>query len=281
MGRFDDRVALVTGASSGIGAALSRELARQGAAVVLVARRETRLASLEAEIASSGGRALAVAADVTRDGDVERAVTLALERFGRLDIVVANAGFGVAGRVERLTVDDFRRQLEVNLFGVLRTFYAALAELECSGGVFAVMGSVAGYLPGPGTAPYATSKFALRGLAESLRAELAQRGVDVVLLTPGFVVSDIRRTDNVGRLHDDAREPLPGWLVMPTETAARRMARAIARRRREAVITVHGKLAVFLGRHASWLAAAIARRTRRRARSTKPDESGRARRHTT
>ncbi len=266
MGRFDGKVALVTGASAGIGAALARELAQQGAAVALVARRVDRLARLEAEIAAFGGRALAVAADVTRDGDLEHAVARILERFGRLDIAVANAGFGIAGRVERLTVDDFRRQLEVNLFGVLRTFYAVVAELERSGGVLALMGSVAGYLPGPGTAPYATSKFALRGLAESLRAELAPRGVDVVLLSPGFVASDIRRTDNAGRLHDDAREPLPGWLVMPAETAARKMARAIVRRRREAVITAHGKLAVFFGRHASWLVAAIARRSRRRSR---------------
>ena len=134
MSRFAGQVALITGASSGIGAALARELARQGADVALVARRADRLAVVAREIEDLGRRALVVTADVRVDGDVERAVTATQTTLGRLDVVVANAGFGVVGQVERLTLDDYRRQFETNVFGVLRTVQAALAPLRASRG---------------------------------------------------------------------------------------------------------------------------------------------------
>ncbi|MEW6337377.1 MAG: SDR family oxidoreductase [Acidobacteriota bacterium] len=257
MSALRGKAALVTGASSGIGEALALELARRGARVALAARRADRLEQLAGEIRARGGEALALAADVTRDGDLERAVASTVERFGRLDVAVANAGFGVAARLEKLTLDDYRRQLETNVFGVLRTVYAALPELKKTRGTLAVMGSVAGHVAGAGTSAYCMSKFAVRGLASSLRAELARDGVAVVLLSPGFVDSDIRRTDNAGVVHADAPDPMPRWLRMPADVAARAMARAIAARRREAVITGHGKVAVFLQRFSpglvSWL----------------------------
>lgn len=237
---------LITGASAGIGAALAREYLRRGARVVAVARREERLAQLAAV---AGEAVLTVPADVTVDGDVERAVAAGLERFGRLDVAVANAGFGVAGALASLTLDDLRRQFETNVFGVLRTLYAALPALTASRGTFAVVSSVMGYLAAPGSIPYSMSKFAVRALAEGLRGELREQGVAVVLISPGFVTSDIRRTDNRGVVHEHARDPVPPWLCMPAEVAARRIVRAIARRRREAILTLHGKVAVFLARH--------------------------------
>lgn len=262
MARFAGKVALVTGASSGIGAALAREFARQGAAVVLLARRADRIAALAAELTDAGGRALAVPCDVTRDGDLEQAVATAVAELGRLDVVVANAGFGVAGRFADLALADYRRQFETNVFGVLRTARATLAELTRTRGTLALVGSVAGYLSAPGSSAYAMSKAAVRSLAGALRGELAPRGVAVVLITPGFVDSEIRRVDNRGTFHPGAREPVPAWLRMPAEAAARRIVRAIARRRREAVITVHGKVAVLLARHTPRLVAWLVGRGR-------------------
>jgi short-subunit dehydrogenase len=262
MARFAGKVALVTGASSGIGAALAAEFVRQGAAVVLLARRADRIAALAAELAGAGGRALAVPCDVTRDGDLERAVAAAIAEFGRLDVVVANAGFGVAGRFADLALDDYRRQFETNVFGVLRTASATLDELTRTRGTLALVGSVAGYVSAPGSSAYAMSKAAVRSLAVALRGELAPRGVAVVLITPGFVDSEIRRVDNRGVLHPGAREPVPAWLRMPAEAAARRMVRAIARRRRERVITVHGRVAVLLARHTPRLLAWLVERGR-------------------
>ena len=223
---------------------------------MLLARRTDRLAALAVELERGGRRALALGCDVTRDGDLERAVARARTALGRLDVVVANAGFGVVGPLARLTLEDYRRQFETNVFGVLRTIYATLADLERARGRLVIIGSVTGYVAAPGSSPYAMSKFAVRGLAEALGHELAPRGVSVTLISPGFVASEIRRVDNRGALRDTApRDPIPAWLVMPAERAARQIVRAVARRRREVVLTPTGKLAVFLQRHAPWLVA--------------------------
>jgi short-subunit dehydrogenase len=246
---FRDQVVIVTGASSGIGASLSRELARRGAAVVLVARRRERLQALAAELEDLHCRALAMAASVTRDGELEAVARRTVERFGRLDVAVANAGFAVGGRLESLTLSDYRRQMETNVFGVLRTTYAVLPELKKTGGTLVLMGSAAGYLPAPGASAYAMSGFAVRALAEALRGELVPAGVAVVLVSPGFVDSDIRRTDRRGRVEEEALDPIPAWLRLPADTAARRIARGIAKRRAEIIVTRHARLAVLLGRH--------------------------------
>ena len=116
MAKLDGKVALITGASSGIGAGMAREYARRGADVVLTARRWERLEALALEVRARGRRALTVRCDVTRDGDLEAAVAEALDEFGRIDWVVANAGFGVAGAVHKLELEDFRRQFETNSF---------------------------------------------------------------------------------------------------------------------------------------------------------------------
>jgi short-subunit dehydrogenase len=190
---------------------------------------------------------------VTKPGDLEAAVER-IERLGRgIDVVVANAGFGVAGNFERLTLDDYRRQLETNVFGVVRTVYATLAPLKRSRGRLVILGSVAGYIPQAGASAYGMSKFAVRALAESLRQELAADGVSVTLISPGFVDSDIRRTDNRGVVHGDAKDPVPAWLRMPVDAAARDIVDAVYRRKRERVVTAHGKLLVLVYRHCPWL----------------------------
>jgi len=263
MGKAEGLRVFVTGASSGIGAALAREFAGRGAKVVLAARSQ-RLEAVREAIRRQGGWAEAVVCDVTQDGSVEQAVAFAAQALGGLDVVVANAGFGVVGPVEVLEIADFQRQFATNVFGVLRTVKAAIPHLKASRGVLAITGSVSGYLAVPGSAPYSMSKFAVRALAESLRGELRPFGVAVVLVTPGFVASDIRRVDNRGVLHPDAPDPAPAFLVMSAEKAARVMVRAILRRRPEVVITGHGKVAVFLARHFPRLVRWLASRSRAR-----------------
>jgi short-subunit dehydrogenase len=244
-----EHAVLITGASSGIGAGLAREFARRGMRVALVARRAEQLEALAADLRRAGGQASAHAADVTKDGDVARVVAELAARNVVPAIVIANAGFGVVGKAQDLTLDDYRRQLETNLFGVLRTLHETLDGLKRSGGRFVVMGSVAGYISAPGGSAYAMSKFAVRALAESLHGDLSEAGVGCTLVSPGFVDSDIRRTDNRGGVHLETKDPIPGWLRMRTDVAARIMAGGILRGRREVIVTFHGKLMIFMARH--------------------------------
>ena len=259
--RFAGTVVFITGASSGIGAALSLEFAREGADVVLAARRRDRLESVAAGIGAIGRRAVVASCDVTREGNLERAAAAGRAAFGKLDVVVANAGFGVTGVLERLSLDDYRRQLETNVFGVLRTVYATLDDLKKSQGRLVVIGSVSGYIALAGSSPYSMSKFAVRALADSLGHELVEHGVSVTLISPGFVDSEIRQVDNRGILRMEKPAPrIPAPMVMATPTAARKIVDAVARRRREVVITALGKVSVFLHRHAPGLLAQMIRR---------------------
>ena len=240
---------LVTGASSGIGAGLAREFARRGYGVALVARRVAELETLAAELRAAGGRASAHGGDVTRDGDVAGVVAELAAQGIRPGIVIANAGFGVVGNALKLSVADYRRQFATNVEGVLRTFYESIGALRETRGRFVIMGSVSGHVSMPGGSPYAMSKFAVRAFAEALHGDLKGTGVGVTLISPGFVQSDIRRVDNRGGLHPDVEDPLPAWLVMRTDVAARAMVSGILRGRREVVVTFHAKVIVFFARH--------------------------------
>ena len=243
------KVVFITGASAGIGAELARVFAAQGATIVATGRRTERLKSLTSELIQHGHTALGITCDVTRDGDLDRAIAETLERFGRLDILVANAGFGVVGAFHELSLDDFQRQFDTNVWGVLRTIYAGWKALAKTQGRIAILSSVSGYVASPRIAPYAMSKFAVQGLAGSLSYELADYRISLTTLCPGFVDSEIRRVDNVGAFQENVVDPIPRWLTMPTNKAARQMLRAIMDRKPEAIITGHGKALVWIQRH--------------------------------
>jgi len=258
---FRSKSVLITGASSGIGEELAIQLAAAGAHLTLTARRRELLDALALKISSAGQEApLVVVADVTRAGDQEHAVSEALRVYGRLDVGIANAGFGVVGPFSKLTLEDYRRQFETNVFGLIGTLQAALPEIRKTRGNLVLVGSVAGWAASPGASPYAMSKFAVRALANAITPELALDGVKVTLISPGFVASNIRRIDNQGTLHAGAEDPIPGWLILPTPTAVRQILSAIARGKREAVITGHGKVLVFLERFAPWIIRLAGRR---------------------
>lgn len=266
MRRFQDQSVFITGASSGIGEALAREFAREGAKVALAARRLERLQNLAEELRGRGVEVISVACDVTREGDLERAFDIVRQAFGGVDVVVANAGFGVAGSFEKLSLEDFRRQFETNVFGLLRTVQAGLEDLKKSHGRLVLVGSVSGHLSPPRAAPYSMSKFAVRALAEALFVELASKQVSVTLISPGFVATDIRRIDNRGQYRETSKDPIPSWLQMSAEKVARKIVAATYRRKRESVVTVHGKVSVAVNRIFPGLLPRLFRRFAKRVR---------------
>jgi NAD(P)-dependent dehydrogenase (short-subunit alcohol dehydrogenase family) len=249
MPQFHGQVVWITGASAGIGRALALEFARRGADVAVSARRVDRLAEVVDQIDALGRHGLAVPCDVTDDADVARAVDAVLARFGRLDVAVANAGFGVVGRLEDLSDADLRRQFDTNVFGAMSTARHALPALRRTRGRLALVSSVAGLLASPRTGAYTASKFALRGLGLTLAQELHAAGVSCTLLNPGFVATEIAQVDNAGRFDGTRPDKRPGKLMWTSEAAARVMATAIYRRRLEYTFTAHGKLGKWLGQH--------------------------------
>lgn len=258
--RFRDHVVWITGGGSGLGRALAVEFARQGADVAVSGRRADRLAEVVAAIEAEGRRGLAVACDVTDDDAVAAAVTTVVERFGKLDVAVANAGFAVAGKIEVLPIDAWRRQFETNVFGLVSTVRHALPALRATGGRMALVASVAGMLPTPKTGAYSASKYAVRAIGQTLAMELHGSGVSCTTIHPGFVASEIAQVDNDGRFDASRKDRRPHKLMWSAEAAAKVITRAIARRKREYTFTGHGKFGGFLGRHAPGLVHLLMRR---------------------
>jgi NAD(P)-dependent dehydrogenase (short-subunit alcohol dehydrogenase family) len=245
-----DLVVWITGGGSGLGEALALELGGRGCLVAVSGRRRDRLDAVAARVEKAGGRCLAVPCDVTDESDVARALAEILASWQRLDICVANAGYGVAAPFEAVTADQWRRQLEVNVVGTAITLRAALPELRKTAGRAVVVSSVLGRLGIAGSAPYVASKFALVGLCDTLSLELRGTGVTVTNILPGLVATEIAQVDNDGQFRSDRKDFRPKAVMWTAARSARVMADAIEARKREFVFTAHGKVAAFLGRHA-------------------------------
>lgn len=193
MTQLENKVVIVTGASSGIGEATALLLAQEGAAVALAARRTDRLETLKAEIEANGGRALVVETDVTDRAACQRLVDATLDAFGRLDVLVNNAGVMPLSFVKNVRVEEWEQMVNVNINGVLYCTAAALPHfVEQEGGHIVNVSSVAGRRLFPGGAVYCATKFAVTAFSEGLRQELGPRyGIRVTCIEPGAVATEL------------------------------------------------------------------------------------------
>ena len=221
------KVVVITGASSGLGEAAARLLAAQGARLVLAARRAERLQSLTKAVTADGGQALAVTTDVADRGQVQALVDGAVKAFGRVDVMLNNAGVMPQSLLERLKVDEWDRMIDVNIKGVLYGIAAALPVMKAqSSGHFINVSSVAGHRVGPGSTVYAATKFAVRALSEGLRQEVKPYNVRTTVISPGAVATEL--PDSVSDPEAAARiEKFYADVAIPASSFARAVKFAI------------------------------------------------------
>lgn len=242
--------AIVTGASSGIGREIALELVRHGARLVVTARREDRLAELTGEVKKLGGEAHVVTGDITDPELRKRLLETAGERLGGLDLLVNNAGIGAIGPFAEASPERLRTIMEVNFFAPVELTRAALPLLAKGRRPMIVnVSSVLGHRGIPKKSEYCASKFALHGISDALRCELAPRGIDVLLVSPSTTATEFFDSVIEGG-GDEGKATLPwlNWGQMSSRTVARKAVRAMRKGKHEIILTPGGKILVWLDR---------------------------------
>jgi short-subunit dehydrogenase len=236
---------IVTGASSGIGRALAMELARQGAAQVIVARREERLRELAGQIHALGARVEIVAGDVTDPAVRQRALDAARDGLGGLDVLVNNAGIGAMGPFETADPDRLRRVMEVNFFSLVEMIRLSLPLLKQGNRPIVVnVSSILGHRGTPHSSEYSASKFAVQGFSEAIRAEFVRHAIDVLVVSPGTT-----ETEFFDKVIERTGEPSwPQHRPVSPEKVARQAVRAIRRGRHEIIPYFWGRVLCWLNR---------------------------------
>lgn len=224
---IEGKVVVITGASSGLGEATARFLSAQGASVVLGARRVDRLQSLANELNGSGAKALAIPTDVTDYDQVRKLVDAAVQTYGRVDVMINNAGLMPSSPLERLKIDDWNRMIDVNIKGVLYGIAAALPYMkEQKAGHIINVSSVAGHKVRAGAAVYAATKHAVRALSEGLRQEVKPYNIRTTVISPGLVASELPNTATEPDIAENMRKAYE--IAIPADSFARAVAYAMS-----------------------------------------------------
>lgn len=245
---FKNHVVIVTGASSGIGRALALRLADQGASLALAARSAERLAALAEECIQRGGKAVPVPTDVSEEEQCQELVERTVHEYGQLDILINNAGIGVASKLEDLPdLHLFKQVMEVNFYGMVYCTYHALPHLKTSQGRVVNVSSLGGKLAIPYNTSYIASKFAMHGFSDSLRMELAEAGVSVTVVCPYWVVTEFheRFMNKDGKPKGPEGRVIYTEKMMTADRCAQIILRAAMKRKRE-VLMGPGTVGVWL-----------------------------------
>lgn len=249
--RYRSRVHVITGASSGIGAALALQLAKRKQRIVLAARSEGALEHVAAECRKRGGHATVVPTDVTSDAECRRLMTRAIEDFGAIDVLINNAGLSMHARFDEITdFSTFERLWRVNCLGTILCTRHAYPYLRAGpskrGGQIVGISSLAAKTGVPGRTVYCMSKYAQTGFLEALRTEAADDGIAITIAYPGVVNTEIRRHGLNGRGEPAGISMLEEANAMPVDVCARLIFDAMRKRKRECVMTAQGKIGVWL-----------------------------------
>lgn len=245
---MQNKVIIITGASSGIGKACAHEFNKRNANLVLVARSESKLVDLKKQLDQVGGRSIYVVADVSLENDCKMLVDKTVQEFGGIDVLVNNAGISMRSLFNDLDLKAFDTVMKVNFYGsVFCTKYALKYILKNKGSVVGVS-SIAGHKGLPARTAYSASKFALTGFLESLRIENLYKGLHVLIASPGFTASGIRSKALNSQGEMQSESPRNEKKMMQPEEVAVRIADAIVSRKNSLVLTFQGKLLIFLNK---------------------------------
>jgi short-subunit dehydrogenase len=248
MKSLENKVVIITGASSGIGCALAKAFAQEQARLVIAARSGDKLDSLKTKLEVNGVEVHKVRMDVSKEEDCQRLVEDTMSRFGRIDILVNNAGVSMRALFKDVSLDVLRKLMDVNFWGaVYCTKHSLKYLLESKGSVVGVS-SIAGNKGLPGRTGYSSSKFALQGFLETLRVENLKTGLHVLIACPGFTTSNIRQTALAADGSAQGESPRDEKSMMSAEKVAEEILRAVKKRKKFLVLTSQGKLVILLNK---------------------------------
>ena len=244
---MNGKVVIITGASSGIGKALAFEFASQGCNLVLAARRIGMLEMIKEALAPA--EVLLQQTDVSIETDCKRLINVAIERFGKIDILINNAGISMRAIFEDVELDVLRKLMDVNFWGtVYCTKFALPYLLQTKGSLVGII-SIAGYIGLPGRTGYSASKFAIRGFLNTIRTENLKKGLHVLVAAPGFTSSEVRKAALTANGSLQGETPRNEEKMMSAAECARHIIFAVKKRKRQLILTfVEGKLSVFLSK---------------------------------
>lgn len=243
-----DKVVIITGASSGIGLACAKAFADAGAKVVVAARHADKLATVKNDFASKGADVLTVVTDVSKEADCKKLIDEAVQRFGRIDVLINNAGISMRALFEALDLKVIREVMDINFWGtVYCTKYALPYLLKAKGSVVGIS-SIAGKKGLPGRTGYSASKFAMEGFLETLRTENLKKDLHVLVACPGFTATNIRNTALSKDGTVQGESPRDENDMMSADEVAKRILNAVIHRKRDLVLTANGKLTVWLNK---------------------------------
>jgi short-subunit dehydrogenase len=249
LNQMKDKIVVITGASSGIGKALAYEFGQKGATVVLASRNLSMLQWIVADLQRLEIQALAVQTDVTIENDCRMLIEKTLLRYGRIDVMINNAGISMRALFIDLQLDVMRRLMDTNYWGTVYCTKFAMPHLLQSEGSLVGVISIGGYIGMPGRSAYAASKFAVRGFLDTVRVENRKTGLHVLVVAPGFTTSNIRRAALLADGSAQGATPRDENHMMSAEAVAAYLFKAVERRKRHLILTfIQGKLTVFLGK---------------------------------
>lgn len=243
-----NKVVIITGASSGIGRALAVECARQGARIVLAARRLDRLNELADKLRTSGAETLVVVTDVSKADDCEQLVQQTIAQFGQIDVLINNAGVSMRALFCSTPLSVLQRVMDINFWGTVYCTHFALPWLLQSKGTLVGISSIAGFKGLPGRTAYSASKFAMHGFLEAVRTENMKKDFNVLLVCPGFTSTEIRAQAFNAHGEPQGYSPRDEKKMMKPETVAQKTVQAIIRHRRLLILTLEGKMIIALQR---------------------------------